>query len=259
MMLEVSQECPSGGRFVAKFLKTNDISAQLENIIRGSEAGEKLVLVSPYVQVSPRLFENLKDANKRRVKITLIYGKKELEAEEREKLDTLQNLSLYFKESLHAKCYYNEKQLIITSMNLYDFSEKTNYEMGVLVQKDEDRAIYDLAVEEVEIIRGNSDVIKGPSSLAAMGKAVMGKVVMGVMNDFNDLVDDAAGTPRKGFCVRCGQPIDFDTRHPLCPAHYAKWSVYKKPDYPEKYCHRCGESSKVSKREPLCPVCSKRR
>ena len=238
---------------MAKFLKTNDISAQLENIIRGSEAGEKLVLVSPYVQISSRLFENLKDANKRRVKITLIYGKKELEAEEREKLDTLQNLSLYFKESLHAKCYYNEKQLIITSMNLYDFSEKTNYEMGVLVQKDEDRAIYDLAVEEVEIIRGNSEVIKEPPSLAAMGK-----VVMGVVNDFNDWVDAAAGTPRKGFCVRCGQPIDFDTRHPLCPECYGNWALYKRSKYPEKHCHRCGKSSKVSKGEPLCPACSKK-
>jgi len=237
---------------MAKFLKTNDISARLEDIIREAEAGEKLVLVSPYVQISPRLFENLRDANKRRVKITLIYGKGKgkLKSEEEERLHDLQNLSLLYHQNLHAKCYYNEKQLIITSMNLYDFSEKTNYEMGVLVQKEEDKAIYDLAVEEVEIIRRNSEEIKRPSSLATMGKAFMGVV--------NDLVDDAAGTPKKGFCIRCAQAIDYDTDRPLCPEHFAKWNVYKKPEYPEKYCHRCGKSNKVSKREPLCPACSKK-
>jgi phosphatidylserine/phosphatidylglycerophosphate/cardiolipin synthase-like enzyme len=235
---------------VAEFLTTTNTSARLENIIR--EANERLVLVSPYVQINPRLFENLKDANKRRVKITLIYGKDKgkLKSEEKDRLHDLQNLSLYFKESLHAKCYYNEKQLIITSMNLYDFSERTNYEMGVLVQKEEDKAIYDLAVEEVEIIRRNSEEIKRPSSLAAMGKAVMGVV--------NDLVDDAAGTPKKGFCISCAQRIDLDPDRPFCGACYGKWAVRKKVTHQEQYCHVCGKANKTSMSRPACLACYKK-
>ena len=235
---------------MAEFLKTTDISARLEDIIREAEAGEKLVLVSPYVQINPRLFENLKDANKRRVKMTLIYGKEgKLKSEEKERLHDLQNLSLRYHPNLHAKCYYNEKQLIITSMNLYDFSERTNYEMGVLVQKEEDKAIYDLAVEEVEIIRRNSEEIKRPSSLAAMGK-----VVMGVVNDF---VDDAAGTPR-GFCIGCAQRIDFDPNRPFCGECYGKWAIDKKVTHQERYCHGCGKNHKSSMSRPLCLACYKR-
>lgn len=236
---------------MAKFLKTNDISARLEDIIRETEAGQKLVLVSPYLQISPRLIEDLKDANRRRVKITLIYGKKRLPQEE-EELNALQNLSLYFKETLHAKCYYNEKQLIITSMNLLDFSEKTNYEMGVLVRKEEeeDKAIYDLAVEEVEIIRRHSDEIKKPSSLVAAGKAFMGAV--------NVLIDDVAAMPKRGFCIRCGQAMDYNTYRPLCEEHFAKWNVHKDSKYPEKYCHRCGKPRRnVCKDRPLCLACYK--
>ena len=235
---------------MAEFLKTNDISARIEDIIRGTEAGDKLVLVSPYVQISPRLFENLKDANKRRVKITLIYGKDgKLKSEEKERLHDLQNLSLRYHPHLHAKCYYNETQLIITSMNLYDFSEKTNYEMGVLVHKEEDKAIYDLAVDEVEIIRRHSDEIKKPSSLAAMGKAVMGAM--------NDLVDDATGMPKEGYCIRCKKPIDYDPDRPLCLSHFLIWNEFKDSDYPENWCHRCGNRRKVSMGKPLCRTCWK--
>jgi phosphatidylserine/phosphatidylglycerophosphate/cardiolipin synthase-like enzyme len=248
MILEVLQKCASGGMFVAEFLTTNGTSDRLEQIIK--ESRKELVLVSPFVQISPRLIDILKAADKRRVKITLIYGKVKLESKEKEWLDALPNLSLRFKETLHAKCYYNEKQLIITSMNLYDFSEKTNYEMGVLVQKEEDKAIYDQAVEEVEVIQRSSEEIKKSAVLAAMGKAFMGVV--------NVLADDVSGTPKKGFCIRCAQAIDYDTDRPLCPEHFAKWNVYKKPEYPEKHCHRCGRSNKVCKDRPLCLACYKK-
>jgi hypothetical protein len=250
MMLEVSQKHASGGIFVAEFLKTTDISARLDNIIRESRAGENLVLVSPYVRISPRLIDNLMRADKRGVKITLIYGKNKLDPKEEEKLNVLRNLSLRFKENLHAKCYYNEKQLIITSMNLYDFSETTNDEMGVLVQRDEDEAMYDQAVEEVALIQESSEEIKKPSSLAAMGKRLMGVV--------NELADDVAGTPKKGYCIRCKQAIDFDAGHPLCREDFVKWNVYKDPEYPEKYCHRCGNRNKVCKDRPLCLACYKK-
>jgi phosphatidylserine/phosphatidylglycerophosphate/cardiolipin synthase-like enzyme len=235
---------------VAEFLTTNGTSDRLERIIK--EARKELVLVSPYLKISKNLIERLQDADKLHVDITLIYGKDELKPEEKEKLDALKNLSLHYYENLHAKCFYNENQLIITSMNIYEFSEKTNREMGVLVNREEDDSIYSKAVNEVRSILTHSKPIKRESKggLAAMGKAFMGVV--------NDLVDDAAGTPKKGFCVRCGQSIDFDTRHPLCPECYGNWALYKRSKYPEKHWHRCGKNNKVSKGEPLCPACSKK-
>ena len=252
---------------MAHFLTTAGTSHHLEEIIKNAQA--RLVLVSPYVRISPRLIDNLMRADKRGVKITLIYGKDKgkLKSEEKDRLHDLQNLSLYFKESLHAKCYYNEKQLIITSMNLYDFSQTTNHEMGVLVQKqkEEDRAIYDRAVKEVDFIQEGSTPIKKSSGLAATGKAfepirlkspsglaAFGKVFMGVVSA---VVNDVASTANEGFCIRCGKPIPYDRIRPFCLDDFLIWNQWKDPDYPENCCHRCGEDNNSSKRKPLCPAC----
>ena len=42
------------------------------------------------------------------------------------------HVHLYFSKNLHAKCYLNEKKMIITSMNLYEFSQVNNREMAFL-------------------------------------------------------------------------------------------------------------------------------
>ena len=252
---------------MAEFLTTNGTSDRLERIIK--EARKELVLVSPYLQISQNLIERLQDADKLKVKIVVIYREDKLKPEEEAKIDTLKNLSLYCKENLHAKCFYNENHLIITSMNIYEFSEKTNREMGVWVDKDEDRVLYSKAVEEVESILHSQSTIKreSKSGFAAMGKALMsspeikggfaamGKAFMGVVND---LVDDAPSTPKKGFCIRCAQKIDLDPDRPFCGACYGKWAVHKKVTHQEQYCHECGKANKSSMSRPACLACYKK-
>ena len=49
-------------------------------------------------------------------------------------MENSSDIDVYFNEKLHAKCYMNEDTAIITSMNLYEASEK-NRELGVLIQK----------------------------------------------------------------------------------------------------------------------------
>ncbi len=107
---------------MAKFLTTRGTSSNLENIINAAE--RRLVLISPYVRIPETLFPCLKAADKKNVKITLVYGKKGgLSDDLIGQLKQLVNLSLYFDRNLHAKCYFNETSMVITSMNLYDYSE----------------------------------------------------------------------------------------------------------------------------------------
>ena len=233
---------------MAEFLTTTKISARLEDII--GEAEKELVLVSPYVQFSANLIDRLKDADEKGVRIILIY-RDELSPKEREKLDTLKNLSLYCHPNLHAKCYYNEKQLIITSMNLYDFSEKRNREMGVLVQTEEDDGIYSKAAGEVRsILRSEHIKRESRGRFAAMGKALVGVV--------NGLVGDVESTSKKGSCIRCGRVMEFNPKAPYCEECYSKWAVDKKVTHQERYCHGCGKANKSSKSRPLCLACYSR-
>jgi len=143
---------------MAKFLTTSGITYQVELIIK--EAQKKLVLISPFVQISKMLFERLQNASDKGVQIILIYGKGELKKTEKKQLENIENLKLYFYENLHAKCYFNEKSMVVTSMNLYEFSEKNNREMGIFISKTDDIEMFNEAVEETLSVIKSAKLIK---------------------------------------------------------------------------------------------------
>ena len=87
---------------MAEFLTTNGTSYHIENVIIGAK--QKLILVSPYLQISKTFYERLKDAVNKGVKIKIIFGKDELKPNERNSLAELKNLELFFFENLHRKC-----------------------------------------------------------------------------------------------------------------------------------------------------------
>ena len=139
---------------MAEFLTTVGNSFYVEQLIL--HAKKNLTLVTSYLKLSKTLVERIQDASKRDIKITLIYGKSELAKKEKQILSNLTNVQIYFCENLHAKCYYNEDALVITSMNLYEFSERNNREMGILVDRAKDQQLYESALNEVESIINSS-------------------------------------------------------------------------------------------------------
>ena len=123
---------------MAKFLNTSGISHQLEEIIKDSQEG-RLLLISPYLKLNPRIKDLLEDQAQRwKTNIYIVYGKKkELRSEETKWLaDNFVRTS--FREHLHAKCYMNDSHALVTSMNLYEFSQVNNDEMGILVSAEDD-------------------------------------------------------------------------------------------------------------------------
>jgi hypothetical protein len=136
---------------MAKFLTTIELSYQILQIIK--TADQEIILVTPYLKLSSNLKDKLSEANRKGKEITLIYGKSDLGKEEKTFLDNLDNLTIYFHENLHAKCYFNEYIMLITSMNLHEFSEKQNKEFGIFVDKETDESgIYEDVLEEVHSI-----------------------------------------------------------------------------------------------------------
>ena len=142
---------------MAKFLNTSATTYHLEEIIKN--ANERIILISPYLKLNDRIQELISDKNILKVDIKIIYGKNELHPAEINWLNELQFVRTSFCKNLHAKCYMNELQCIITSMNLYEFSQQNNNEMGILLDKAQDTAIYKDAYEEAQrIIRISEEV-----------------------------------------------------------------------------------------------------
>lgn len=189
---------------MAQFLTTNGTSYHIENIIIGAK--KELVLLSPYLQLSKTFFERLKDASLNDVKITVIYGKDELKPNEKNSLAELKNISLFFFENLHAKCYFNESEMVITSMNMYEFSEKNNREMGVHLSREVDKDLYEKARAEAQSVKQSSEEIE----LVKKNRAY---------NSLNKNIKS-----KRGYCIRCEDRIPFDPRRPLCDECYSIWA-----------------------------------
>jgi phosphatidylserine/phosphatidylglycerophosphate/cardiolipin synthase-like enzyme len=217
---------------MAEFLTTRGTSLQIENIINNAKG--RLVLISPFIRFPETLHQSLRHADRKGVKMTLVYGKRELRADESKPLTELKNISLYFLENLHAKCIFNEECMVITSMNLYDSSEQTNREMGVLITKKDDGKAFREAVQEARLI---VDLAKRDVARVRKDNVYRAK------------------TSADGYCIRCGDTIEYNLRHPLCYDCFDEWVEWENPEYIEQVCHRCGKPAPTTIEKPLCDSC----
>jgi len=142
---------------MATFLDTQAISNELMKLIK--DAKEKIILVSYNFKVNQQIQERLKTKSKIGTlsEIVIVYGRKDIKQSEIEWMKEIQDLKIYEKENLHAKCYLNEEKAIICSMNLYDYSQQTNIEMGILITKENDREAYNQLIDEINNIKINGN------------------------------------------------------------------------------------------------------
>ena len=205
------------------------------------------------MKLNQRLRDFIQDADRRRVRFTLIYGKSDIKSEEWDWINRLTTKEVGFVPNLHAKCYLNEDMAIITSMNLYEFSQLNNDEMGILVWRDKDAELYREIYEEFQRLRRGAT----PQILDQLAKALPAPKQPSVRTRTTGrrVAEPARAHQTSGHCIRCGKSVDFDADKPLCGQCYQIWVRYADPDYAEKYCHRCGEENAASMAKPLCLPC----
>jgi len=143
---------------MAKFLNTSATSYFLEELIKSAK--DRLILISPFLKFNDRIKELLEDKNRLKIDVRIIYGKSELQNDEIAWLSKLTYIRISFCKNLHAKCYLNEGLCIITSLNLYEFSQVNNNEMGVVVSRKDDPKLYKDAYEEAQRIIRISDEVR---------------------------------------------------------------------------------------------------
>ena len=142
---------------MAKFLNTSATNYYLEELIKG--ARERLILISPFLKFNNRVKELLEDKDRMKLDVRLVYGKTELAPKETNWLRSLEFVRTSFCQHLHAKCYISDEAAIITSMNLYDFSQVNNNEMGVFLRREDDQELYRDTLEEANrLIRVSEQV-----------------------------------------------------------------------------------------------------
>jgi phosphatidylserine/phosphatidylglycerophosphate/cardiolipin synthase-like enzyme len=222
---------------MAKYLRTSGISAGVEELIR--EAKERLYIISPYLKLSDHIKELLNDKEREKAEVRIIFGKQELNPTEMSYLQNLKYVRLYFSKNLHAKCYLNEKKMIISSMNLYEFSQQNNREMGILIERDieSDKPVYDDAWKDIESILNNATdfaYVEAPKENSPTDIPKLKTPIIESRKSENKL---------NGYCIRTGIEIPFNVDKPMSYDAFKSWSKFSDPDYAEKFCHFSGEPS----------------
>ncbi len=145
---------------MAKYLDTSQISSELMQLLK--EAKERIILVTYSLQVNTQIQERLKTKSKigTLAEISLIYGNTKPKKKELEWMAEIDDLKVHKKKNLHAKCYINENKAIISSMNLYDYSQTTNVEMGFLITKAEEPEAYQKMMDDIDDLKINGDRLK---------------------------------------------------------------------------------------------------
>lgn len=152
-------------------------------------------------------------------------------------LQGLRFVILKYNEDLHAKCYVNDDKMIITSLNLYEFSMANNKEMGVLIDKNDsaDKQLFEDAYKEVDYINETSQQFELNAPKQPYVKQIENK-----SNKDKSISDTNNQT---GFCIRTGIKIPFNVEKPMSYEAFKSWSKYSDDEYPEKFCHFSGEPS----------------
>jgi hypothetical protein len=258
---------------MATFLTGNELNAQLENLFE--VADEYIILISPYIKLHDRYASVLKSKKENyNLQIIVVFGKNEDDFSKSMKLEDFNffkefpNIEIRYEKRLHAKYYANESSAILTSMNLYNFSQDNNIEAGIHANRkgrlssltsqdtlEDDAAIYFARVIEQSGLLFQK-VPKFESTNLGFTKRYTGSEIgTDKLSDFfnTKLKTDSSFKKEKaiseqairqmGFCIRTGVQIPFNPKQPMCDTAFQSWKKFSNNEYPEKYCHFSGELS----------------
>lgn len=222
---------------MAKFLDKERAVSALKDLIK--TADKTLILISPYLKLSKDFKELLSYRNGKDKITTVVFGKQELNPDEMKFLQSLRFVILKYNEDLHSKCYVNDDKMIITSLNLYEFSMANNKEMGVIIDKNDiaDTELFNEAFKEVDYINETSQRFELNSPKP--------EVSTNHTSSKPPYIKSTAKTSynQTGFCIRTGVAVPFNVEKPMSYEAFKSWSKYSDRDYTEKFCHFSGESS----------------
>lgn len=255
---------------MAKYVNGAMSYGAITEIING--AYSELYIVAPYLKIPQQTKNYIKNVDTRNIKFAIISrvessSSKNIDESDIQFLRDLTSAKIRVCENLHAKCFLNEKEGLITSMNLHEHSQINNWEMGIRFTKSEDPAIYSAAYDEVQMIdkqsKDNPKIVRASVASKPLEstpkytseKPVRKPKMTPKKGLITNIVDSVLG--EEAYCIRCGEHMDkFNTDKPLCSKCYPIWAQFKDPNYKERFCHYCGtEKSSISYAKPLCYTC----
>ena len=248
-----------------EILFAKGIASKLEQII--DEARSVIIMISPYVQFDNRIEEKLKFADERGVSIVLLHKPRELKEDALKFFNELKNGKSVPIRNLHTKCYLNDlDSVLLGSMNLYSYSEKNNWEMGVYFnfRNEDEVSNYQRIFSEIgAMLNSNLNEKDSDNIMNALGRLSPIQFKNGYVyidgkryskEEYKSIHESF--NVKTGYCIMCGKEIDYFPLHPYCIKCYKKWARENNPEQIENHCHRCGRNEDATINQPHCEICN---
>ena len=217
----------------------DEVASRVLDIIQ--EAQQYVIITTPYIKLWRHAQTALGLAVRRGIKVTVIVRSENGVLKDVDDLTWLlsNGIEVRAAEYLHAKIYLNEHRVILSSMNLTEFSTKNSLEIGLIVEGER-------ASQQVrDYVTNTLTPLAVPLSLNQAEPSP--QTVSGPTQ--------AYGPTELGHCIRCGRPISPNLSKPLCDDCYDVWAEYGNEEYSERHCHACGRPEEVTYAKPLCREC----
>lgn len=141
----------------AEFLSSVGVSYQIDRII--SEATGEIIFFCPTLKLHESVILRFQQADQRNVRITLLYGRERSQIRGQRWYKDLKNLRILYHDKLNTGIYRNEKELIVTSLELANMNPGVYQDMGVLITKHRDRKAYEDGIYEQEVLIEHSEEV----------------------------------------------------------------------------------------------------
>ncbi len=236
---------------MAKFLKGNELNAEVENIFE--QAKEYIYIISPFIKLHQRYISALlTHKSNPKVSIVIVFGKnaddltKSMIEEDFKFFKEFPCIEIRYEKRLHAKYYANEDVALLTSMNLYDYSQDNNIEVGVKAEagnKDIDKQAFDYfnkVIKQSEVLFQKAAKYEY-TMFGLKEKYISSEILIDKLSDF--FANKVSENTHLAYCIRTAKRIPFNIQKPFCEEAYQNWAKFSNKDYKEKYCHFSGEPS----------------
>ncbi|MFB6317286.1 phosphatidylserine/phosphatidylglycerophosphate/cardiolipin synthase family protein [Saccharicrinis sp. FJH54] len=197
-----------------------DVKTELNDII--NSARRSLIIVSPFIAPGDVVTESIISQARRGVKILFIVNENQLKSYDAYRLFKRLNAvggEMWCHPRLHAKIYMNEKNLLVTSLNLLTSSFDNSIEAGVKLNDKYYRSHIRNYIEQ--------DLLKSD-------------LIESVSFDSFDI--------KYGFCIRTRKTINLNPDKPIQYSEY----LSSGRQVNGKYCHICGNEAETSVDQPFC-------
>jgi len=207
------------------FLENQNCAEEIHRVIE--TANSELTIITPYIDLGPRMKGSFNVARGKGVIIKLITRwKKKLAAKDEKELAFFTELGaeIIFVERLHSKLFLNENSGVLSSMNMLDGSAHHSQEIGIFTNDTGLITSYKGYAERLE-------------------RSAMPSQYAPAKSTAKNAPSQKKKAKETAYCIRTGEQIKFNIKMPFNKKSFVSWNRFKNPEFNEQFCHFSGEKS----------------